>query len=205
MGSCFTKSVVIPCSKDGNTITKKDWKSHHPKQNKNISKLLKCREDITHALANLNLLSTKIEEQAKTFIKEYKRGKGIFALKRLRLYSNMQQDLDDQLKIVEEAIVQEDELTFAQTDEIIQKTKALVAEAEELASLSGPLKDGESLKERELRLKGLFKKHHIETSDIYHKFAEYESQVHEITLTSSTIFKQSDATTQPSSLNFLED
>jgi len=204
MGSCFTKSNIVPCgNKNTKRISKKN-SQYHSRQNPNTSKLFICREEILCSLDSLNNLYNKIEEQAKSFIKQYKRGKGIFSLKRLRLYSNMQQDLEEQLKIVEDAIVQE-ELTFEKTEKIIQKTDTLLAEAKEIISLSGPLKEGESSKERELKLKCLFKKHHIETADIYRKFAEYEAEVNDITLTNSATFKQSDVTTQPSSLNFLED
>jgi len=168
-----------------------------------VSKLVDYRENLLSASETLTRLGTKVEGQAKKYIKNFKRGRGIFALKRLRLYNNFNQDVHSHLETLEKAILGQG-VTATEIPRIQKDIDTLLMSVEEFARLEGPLKDGEQIKDREERFKFLFKRHHIQTSDIFSIFAEIEAEANEITLTTSTTFKKSDigsAVTQPGSQN----
>jgi len=132
----------------------------------------------------------------------------MFALKRLRLYSNFLNDIQNQVELLEKGIMGRD-VTSDEIKKTLRSTETLIANLDELSSVEGPLKAGEELKQREEKFKALFKKHHIQNTDIYSAFAKYEAEALEISLTTSCEFKRSDitsatTTTQPDSQSNLD-
>lgn len=211
MGSCITAVKVIPndsqqpqknLKKFGTEILKRPTLV----EKNNVSQLVEQREKLITVAATLDQLKTKLETQGKALIKKHKRGRSLFALKRHRLYSNLIEDVQNQIDVLGKAILGSEE-SPSDPQQLFSDTLVLLGEIKDIIKLESPLHEKETLKEREEKFKPLFKKHHIQTTDVYHIFAQYEAEVNDITLTTSTVFKKSDseAPTQPNSQNNLDE
>lgn len=204
MGSCVTKSDV-----QANAVHPPRSYSSHASQPKNqpspgVRRLLNCQRKLQPMHTALLQLQNAMEEQARQFIKLHKRGKGIAALKRFRLYSNMAQDIQRQLVEIENVLM-ENRVTSQMAQKIGSKTDILSVDFNDAVKIIGPLNPGETVKQRETKAIQAFFKHHIQNADVYHSFALLEAEVNGITMTTSTTFQKSDAQTQPNSMNNFEE
>jgi len=200
MGSCVTKSDV-----QANAVhPPKSYSSQASHQNAQpspgVKRLLNCQNKLQPMHTTLLELQNAMEEQAREFIKMHKRGKGIAALKRLRLYANVARDIQRQLEEIENALMQ-NRVSPQIAQKISSRTDVISADFNDAVKIIGPLNPGETVKQRESKAISVFFKHHIQNPDVYHSFALMEAEVNGITMTTSTAFQKSDAQTQPNSLN----
>ena len=160
-------------------------------QRNNITQITDLRDKLITVIATLEALKAKLETQGKALIKRHKRGRSLFALKRYRLYTKLIEDIKVQIEILEKAIVGEQQQPI-DPQQLSSDSLVLLGEIKDIMKLESPLHDKETLKEREEKFKPLFKKYQIQNTDVYLLFAQYEAEVNEITLTTSTVFKKSD-------------
>ncbi len=189
MGACTSKSKILP------TVSKKspeyfDFLNHQSKLN-----------DLAEQLSDILL---KLSEQAKGYIKQHRRGRGIYALKKMRVYSNLSNDVSNQQHLVREVLEGRQD-PHKKIADVNLRAKWVISQVEDDIKLIRPLKEGEVAKEREEKIKEMFKRHHVENSDVYYQFAEYEAEVLKITLTTSATLKKSEITTEPGSINTLDE
>jgi len=195
MGSCMTTVKVLPNeSTQIQTTRVRTEMIKRPsavQQLKNLAQVVELRDKLLAVIATLEGLKAKLEVQGKALIKRHKRGRSLFALKRLRLYTNLIEDVQRQIEILEKAIVGHDQ-NAVDPQQLSSDSLVLLGEIKDIMKLESPLHDKETLKEREEKFKPLFKKYQIQNTDVYLLFAQYEAEVNEITLTTSTVFKKSD-------------
>lgn len=193
MGSCMTKSDIQANS----TNRVQQNPSQHPP---GVNRLLNCQKRLRTMQTTLLQLISAMEEQAKEFIKLHKRGKGIAALKRFRLYTNMAQDIQAQVAEIENVLM-DNKVSPQVVQKLFSRTEAMSVDFNNAVKIIGPLNPGETVKEREAKAISVFRKHHIQNSDVFHTFALMESDVNGITMTTSTTVQKSE---QPNSLNALD-
>jgi len=210
MGSCITSVKILPNEgRQPQTGKNSTELSKHPTfiaESKKFTQLISQKDQLSAVITTLEALKAKLETQGKALIKKHKRGRSLFALKRLRLYTNFIEDVQNQINMIDQAIVGKGDQAV-DIQQVSSDSLVLLGEIREILKLESPLHEKETLKEREEKFKPLFKKHHIQNTDVYVLFAQYEAEVNDITLTTSTVFKKSEsnATTQPNSQNNLDE
>jgi len=193
MGSCMTKSDIQANS----TNRVQQNPSQYPP---GVNRLLQCQKRLRTMHTTLMQLIPAMEEQAREFIKLHKRGKGIAALKRQRLFTNLAQDIQNQVEEIENVLM-DNKVSPQIVQKLFSRTEALNVDFNNAVKIIGPLNPGETVKEREAKAISVFRKHHIQNSDVFHTFALMESDVNGITMTTSTTFQKNE---QPNSLNTLD-
>ncbi len=128
-----------------------------------------------------------LDAHSKELIKLCKRGRAIYTLQKLRLYSNFLEDIHEQRHQLDDALLG---VMKKEKSEMMKESNELISKIVEVVELQKPLEEGESLRDRQKKFEALFKKYHIQKTDVYHKFAEHEAEVHEITLTTSSNFQR---------------
>src|SRR5690242_9096778 len=88
-----------------------------------ILKLKMARDKLLGQKKALYRNAEKAKNEAKELIKEQKRDRAIFALKRQKLYENIVQDMENQYTIIEQTIVDvESKVQMAQFTEVLIET-----------------------------------------------------------------------------------
>jgi len=113
------------------------------------------------------------------------------------------QDVQKQTTLIESSIVGKG-VSISDVQKIETDAQTLLFELDGVTRLEEPLRQGETLKEREIQFKQAFKVRGIENELIFAAFAQYEAEAHAITLTTSGTFTRSDLKTQPSSQDSLD-
>jgi len=189
MGVCASKSQILPSI------------SHKSPEYK---ELLNSQSELQDLAQQLSEILLKLSEQAKGYIKQHRRGRGIYALKKMRVYSNLANDVSNQQHLIREALEGRQD-PHKKMSGVNLRTKWVISQVEDDIKLIRPLQEREVAKEREEKIKEMFKRHHVENTDVYYQFAEYEAEAIGITLSTSATFKKSELTTEPGSLNTLDD
>jgi len=214
MGSCITTIKVLPNENNQSHRQQKRCPeaemsrrpSHIEKssEKRDVAQLVEQRDKLSAISTTLEQLKLKLQTQSKELIKKHKRGRSLFALKRLRLYTNLMEDVQNQIEVVGKTILGQQQPPI-DTQQVSSDILILLGEIREILKLESPLHEKETLKDREEKFKPLFKKYHIQNTDVYYQFAEYEAEVNDITLTTSTVFKKSEAeeSSPPGSLTSL--
>jgi len=172
-------------------------------QTSKVPILVNLREVLLVQANTLEFLQQKLEDQTKGLMKKFRRDKSIFLLKKMRLYKNLSEDIQVEIERLENAILGKG-VTTDDIQRIIKDAQELVNDLEEIIQLENPAKNKEDRKKIKASFNIMFKRHHIKDTDVYQSFAQIEAEVNEITLTTSSTFKKSDYSTQPSSQNFEE-
>lgn len=163
-----------------------------------IPRFAELKEKMVLALDDLEEVQQNIENQAKSYMRNYKRGKSIFALKRLQLFTKFAADVQIQIQRLDQVIIEQG-MSLTDKKKVFTEAQTLLVNVNQALQLEMPLNEGEDIKLREAKFKCLFKKYNIHIPDIYPLFAKYEAEVNDITLTTSFVFQKSDAKTQPCS------
>jgi len=146
----------------------------------------------------LEKLQEKADSKASQFIKKHRMRRCMFTLKKIRLFSNFTQELQKQTDLLEKVIIGNG-FTTKEIKKITKEAEGLIADIEHVVKLEAPLKENETMMDRDEQYKILFKKHQIHNTDVHHAFAVCESKNNDITLTTSSTFKKSELTTVPNS------
>jgi len=201
MGSCMAKPKVVPRTERMKTSV--DLAPRYSAQNIDVGKLVALREKFLVMTDLLDRLHQKAEDQAKMLIKKHRGNKGLFTLKKVKLYEMLLQDVQAQTKLLENSIIGKG-VAHSEVQKIEADAQALLFELDEVTRLEEPMRPGETLKDREVRFKQAFKVREIENELIFAAFAKYEAEANDITLTTSGTFTRSDVKTQPSSQDSLD-
>jgi len=172
-------------------------------QNIDVAKLVDLREKLLVMVEILDQLHQNCEEKAKSLIKKHRGHKCLFALKKLKLYEMLLQDIEKQTNLLENSIIGRN-MTYGDVKNTECDSEALLSELDEVTRLEEPLRQGETFKDRETKLKQIFKVREIEDVLVFPLFAQYEAEANDITLTTSGTFTRSEVKTQPSSTDSLD-
>jgi len=180
MGNCLKgDSVQQPVrSKNANTSQATYQVSD---QDKTILKLKAFRDKLLSQKRALYQNSDKAQNEAKTLIKQGKKDRALFALKRKKLYDNMVTDIENQYTIVEKTVIDvEGKIQLAEATNVLKETNDLLKQLDTAVKLEELQQIGEDVRQREMETREfnkLFEEHNVNDSEINDLFRQFEAEV----------------------------
>jgi len=150
-------------------------------QDLTILKLKAVRDKLLSQKKALYNNADKAKTEAKELIKQQKKERAIFALKRQKLYENMVQDMENQYTIIGQTILDvESKIQMAQFTDVLRDTNELIKELESTIKYEEIHKIGQEMKEREQdtrEFNKLFEEHHVNNGEVDELFDQYEKEI----------------------------
>jgi len=182
MGNCLRRRPNFKPQSEKNIETK-ELQEEIPNEDTVILKLEILRDKLLAQKRGLYKNAEKVQNEAKELIKDQKKERAIFALKRQKLYENILQEIENQYLTVQKTIMDvESKLELAKFTQVLRETNELIKEFEMTIKYEQLHKIGQEIMEREedtKRFNKLFEEHHVNNAEIDSLFEQYTSEINE--------------------------
>jgi len=150
-------------------------------QDKTILKLKAYRDKLLSQKRALYQNADKAQNEAKVLIKQGKKDRALFALKRKKLYDNMVTDIENQYTIIEKTVIDvEGKIQLSEYTNVLKDTNDLIKSLDTATKLEELQQIGEDIRQREVETREfnkLFEEHHVNDSEVNDLFKQFEAEV----------------------------